>query len=57
MAAVAEEEPRWMIGTEAAPYARVNTSTVYRWIRLGRVRAWRRGKRWRWQPKRSPAMH
>jgi excisionase family DNA binding protein len=46
MSALAEEEPRWLIGTEAGSYARVNTSTMYRWIRLGRVRATKVGGRW-----------
>lgn len=46
MSVVAEDEPRWLIGTEAAPYARVNASTMYRWIKLGRVRATKVGGRW-----------
>ena len=33
-------------GTEAAPYAHVVPSTMYRWIKDGRVRATKIGGRW-----------
>ena len=40
------EPPRWLIGTEAAPYARVHPSTLYRWIKDGRIPAHKVGGRW-----------
>jgi excisionase family DNA binding protein len=44
--AVAKEQPRDLFGTEAALYARVHPSTLYRWIKQGRVRATKLGGRW-----------
>ena len=42
----ADIEHRYLIGTEAAPYARVHPSTLYRWIKDGTVRATKIHGRW-----------
>jgi excisionase family DNA binding protein len=46
MPAVAEDPPQFLIGTEAAPYARVHSDTLYRWIRSGRLPAVKVVGRW-----------
>ncbi len=42
----AVDRPAFLFGVEAARYARAHPSTVYRWIKDGRVRATKVGGRW-----------
>lgn len=46
LATPTDNQPRYLYGTEAASRARVHHSTLYRWIREGRVRANKVGGRW-----------
>ena len=48
MPAVADaaDKPDYLIGTEAAPIARVVPSTVYRWIKDGLLPATKINNRW-----------